>query len=122
MTLEDRIIALAQAIGADVKALQSAGGAGPSGSGTATLDFGVGSNEASILVSGLSEIAAGAEIAVWVSATDTSASHSASDHRYFPALASLTASGSTEGVGFTIYARSVHKLTGTWAVRFSWKN
>jgi hypothetical protein len=76
------------------------------GTGTATIDFGAhpGSSKAD----------------AFVMADDTSASHTASDHRYFESFASLSCGTPTAGVGFTIYARSIEKLTGTWTLRYVW--
>lgn len=89
------------------------------GTGTATIDFGTGANEASVAVAAAT-ITATAKVEAWVMGDDTSADHTANDHRYFPALAVLTCGTPTAGVGFTIYGRSVHKLTGEWTVRYVW--
>lgn len=92
-----------------------------SGTGTATLDFGAhpGANETFTAVAA-AEITAAAKVEAWVMADDTSADHTASDHRYFPLFAALTCGTPTTGVGFTIHARSTEKLTGEWSVRFVW--
>jgi hypothetical protein len=90
--------------------------------GTATLDFGAapGSNEASVVVTGQTAILATSKADAFIMADDTSGDHSANDHRYFGALASLSCGTPTLATGFTIYARSPHKLTGTWALRWVW--
>lgn len=92
------------------------------GTGTATINFGAypGSNEASVAVTGLSAISATSKADAFVMADDTSTSHTASDHKYFESFASLSCGTPTAGVGFTIYARSLEKLTGTWTVRYVW--
>ena len=90
-----------------------------SGTGTAIIDFGAGSNEAQVDVPAL-EILGTSKAESWVMADDTSTDHTASDHRYFPVFASLTCGTPSAGVGFTIYARSTQKLTGSWAVRYVW--
>jgi len=92
------------------------------GTGTATLNFGAfpGSNEASVAVTGQATIAATSKAEAWVMADDTSSSHTASDHRYFAALAGLTCGTPTAATGFTIHARSTEKLQGTWTVRWVW--
>jgi hypothetical protein len=90
-----------------------------SGTGTATIDFGAGSNEAQVTVA-VPEITADSKVESWVMGDDISTDHTASDHRYFPVFASLTCGTPSDGVGFTIYARSLQKLTGTWTVRFVW--
>lgn len=89
------------------------------GTGTATIDFGAGSNEAQVTVS-VPTISATSKAEAWVMGDDTSTDHTASDHRYFPTLASLTCGTPVAATGFTVYARSIHKLTGTWTVRFVW--
>ena len=92
------------------------------GTGTATIDFGAhpGSNEASVAVTGITGISATSKADAFVMADDTSASHTASDHRYFESFASLSCGTPTAGTGFTIYARSIEKLTGTWTLRYVW--
>ncbi len=93
-----------------------------SGTGTTTINFGAapGSNEASVAVTGITGIGGTAKVSAFTMADDTSSDHSASDHKYFLSLASLTCGDVSAGVGFTIYARSVHKLTGQWTVRYVW--
>lgn len=92
------------------------------GQGTATIDFGVapGSNEASVAVTGQAAITAASKAEAYVMGDDTSTNHTASDHRYFAALAGLTCGTPTNATGFTIYARSIEKLTGTWTARWVW--
>jgi len=90
------------------------------GTGTATIDFGTGANEASIAVTGLTTISATSKVEAWVMADDTSSSHTANDHKYFECFANLTCGTPTAATGFTIYARSIEKLTGTWTVRYVW--
>jgi hypothetical protein len=53
-------------------------------------------------------------------ADDSTASHSASDHRFFAALTGLTCGTPTAATGFTIYATSIHDLAGTFQVRWVW--
>ena len=94
------------------------------GLGSAVIDFGAhpGANEASIAVTGQTSIGAGSSVEAFVMATDTSSSHTASDHRYFNALVGLACGAPTAGVGFTIYANSTQKLHGTFAVRWVWSD
>lgn len=94
------------------------------GIGSATINFGAhpGSNEASVAVTGQSAISATSKADAFVMADDTSLSHTASDHKYFETFASLTCGTPTAGTGFTIYARSLEKLTGTWTVRYVWSD
>lgn len=92
------------------------------GTGEALLDFGAGSNEASVAITGLADILATSKAEAWVMGDDTSADHTASDHRYFAALAGLTCGTPVLATGFTVYARSEHKLTGAFKVRYVWAN
>jgi len=90
--------------------------------GTATLDFGsgMGSNEASVAVTGQTGILSTSTVTLTVKNDATSTSHTANDHSYFLALSSLNSGTPTAGTGFTIKSRSIHKLTGTWTVSWSW--
>jgi hypothetical protein len=92
------------------------------GQGTATLNFGAfpGSNEASVVVTGQATISATSKAEAFVMADDTSGTHTASDHRYFAALVGLSCGTPTAATGFTIYARSLEKLQGTFALRWVW--
>lgn len=98
------------------------GGGGSFNTGTAILNFGsgMGSNEASIAVTGQTSILSTSTVILTVKNDATSTSHSANDHSYFLALSSLNSNTPTAGTGFTIKSRSIHKLTGTWAVSWSW--
>lgn len=93
-----------------------------SATGTATIDFGAapGSNEASVAVTGQAAILATSKADAYVMADDTSTDHTAADHRYLETFASLSCGTPTVATGFTIHARSHHKLTGQWAVRWVW--
>jgi hypothetical protein len=91
-----------------------------SGTGIATLDFGTGANEASVAVIGQAAILATSKAEAWVMGDDSTADHTASDHRYFNAFTGLTCGTPTAGIGFTIYANSIHKLSGTYQVRYVW--
>lgn len=93
-----------------------------SATGTVTIDFGAfpGSNEASVTVTGQADISATSKAEAYVMADDTSASHSASDHRYFAQLVGLSCGTPVAATGFTIHARSFQKLIGTWSIRWVW--
>jgi hypothetical protein len=92
----------------------------PSGIGTATLDFGTGSNEASVAVTGQTTISATSKADAFVMADDTSSDHTANDHRYFETFAALSCGTPVAATGFTIFARSHQKLTGQWSIRWVW--
>jgi hypothetical protein len=93
-----------------------------SNQGTATIDFGAwpGSNEASATVAGQADIEATSGVEAWFMGDDTSADHTAADHRYAPCFIHLTCGSIVAGTGFTIFARSTEKMTGTWSVRWVW--
>lgn len=89
--------------------------------GTATIDFGAfpGSNEASVVVSDAS-VAALSLIEPFVMASDTTADHTANDHKYLPLFASFTAGDINANVNFTIHGRSKEKLQGTFKLRWAY--
>lgn len=92
------------------------------GQGTATLDFGTGAgaNEASVAVTGQGSIQTTSKAEAFVMGDNTSLNHTASDHRYFAAFVGLTCGTPVNTTGFTIYARSEHKLTGQFTVNWVW--
>ena len=92
------------------------------GTGTSTIDFGAypGSSEASVVVTGQTGISATSKAEAFIMGDDTSSSHTAADHRYLSALMGCTCSTPTAGSGFTIYARALDKLQGTWTLRWVW--
>ena len=89
--------------------------------GYVDLDFGTGkgSSEASVLIA-IPSILSTTQIDAFIGADDSTTDHSADDHKYFPALAKVCCGTPSAGVGFTLYARSKHKLTGKFRVRFVW--
>lgn len=93
------------------------------GTGTAEIDFGAfpGANEASVVVIAPT-ISASAKVESWVMGDDTTSDHTAEDHKYFPQFASLTCGNPVASTGFTIYARSIHKLEGAYSVRYVWSD
>ena len=92
--------------------------------GTATIDFGAfpGANEASIAVTGQGTISGTSKAEAFIMADDTTSDHTAADHRYAAAFIGLTCGTPTAGTGFTIYARSIEKLQGTFALRWVWSD
>lgn len=92
--------------------------------GDALIQFGsgLGSNEASVSVSGQTAISSTSKVEAFVMGDDSTSDHTASDHRYFESFANLTCGTPSNGTGFTIYARSIHKLTGEWRVRWVWSD
>ena len=92
------------------------------GTGIAIIDFGAypGAGEASVSVTGLSGIGATSKAEAWIMGDDTTADHSAPDHRYMNLLSSLTCSTPIPGVGFDIRAVSTERFSGTFQVRYVW--
>lgn len=90
--------------------------------GTATIDFGAwpGSNETSVAVTGQASILLTSSAEAFFMADDTSADHTASDHRYAGNFINLSCGAFVAGTGFTIYGRSLEKMTGEWSVRWVW--
>lgn len=93
------------------------------GHGAAVIDFGAapGSNEATVVATGLTGISAGSKAEAYIMADDTTADHSAADHRYVDTLAHFTC-GTPSGTTCPIYGRSIHKLQGTFALRLVWSD
>lgn len=90
--------------------------------GYAILDFGnfPGTNNASVVVTGQTQILSTAALSVYVNGEDTTTDHSAQDHRLLPTLAHISVGNITNGSGFTIYATSLEKLSGTFKIRWAW--
>lgn len=90
--------------------------------GTATIDFGSfpGTSEASIAVTGQASIGATSKVWTYINADDTTADHTANDHRYLPTFVDFSHDTPTAGVGFTIHGRCLDKMQGTWKVRWAW--
>lgn len=87
--------------------------------GTATIDFGAapGGNTAQVNVTGQTGILAGSLAEAWIMA-DSTADHNAEEHMIVPVL--CTCGSVSAGTGFTIYARSEWRLSGTFQVRWVW--
>lgn len=92
-----------------------AGGA----TGAATVDFGAapGTNIATTVVTGQTDILSTSSVDAFLMAEAT-ADHNAYEHIVVPLQ--IIASDIVAGVGFTINAVSDLRLTGTFAVRWSW--
>lgn len=93
------------------------------GTGTTTVDFGnhPGLNEANVVITGISGITAAASCEAWFMSSDTTTDHTTGDHAYAPTFIGLTCSDIVAGTGFTINARSHHKMTGEFSVRYVWQ-
>ena len=89
--------------------------------GTATINFGSfpGNSEASVVVTGLTGIASNSTILAFFAADSTS-DHTVSDHLYCPLLVRLSCGTIIAGTGFTLFARCLDKMQGTFLVRYIW--
>lgn len=90
------------------------------GQGSAVIDFGAGANEASVSVTGQTSILGTSKAEAYIMGDDTSADHTAQDHRYAAALIGLTCGTPSAGAGFTIYGRCLDKINGKFTVRWVW--
>jgi len=87
--------------------------------GSATLNFGAtpGTNQVSVAVTGQTTIVAGSTASAFLM-YDSTATHNIEEHSIVPMR--LVCGTIVAGVGFTIYAFSEWRLTGTFTVRWSW--
>jgi hypothetical protein len=92
--------------------------------GTATIDFGTfpGTSEASVVVTGQAAISATSKAEAYIMGDDSTGDHTVSDHRYLPLLIGLTCGTPTAATGFTIHARALDRLQGTFALRWVWSD
>jgi hypothetical protein len=92
------------------------------GQGTVTIDFGVfpGSQEAAIAFADAT-ISGTSKIEAYVMAGDSTTDHTANDHKYLGLWVTFTAEP-IAGVGGTIYARALDKMTGTFKLRYIWSD
>lgn len=92
-----------------------------SGHGTGTIDFGAwpGNNEASVVITGLTGISGTSKAEPYIMADDTTADHTANDHKYAATFIDFTA-GTPSGTSCTVYGRSEHRMQGTFAIRLVW--
>ena len=87
--------------------------------GEATIDFGSapGTNVVSVAVTGQTTITTDATIYAFM-ASDSTASHNEIEHQFVPIK--LTCGNIVAGTGFTIYAVTDLRLSGTFNVRWTW--
>lgn len=97
------------------------GATGPAGpKGQVVINFGVlpGSNEASVVVSDTNILSTSIPTAAF--AAVATSDHTISDHSYMPLVADVSCGAPTVGVGFTIYATSLEKISGTFNINYVW--
>ena len=94
------------------------------GQGTVEIDFGAapGSYEASVAVTGQASILTTSKAEAYIMADDTTADHTAVDHRWVKPASGVefTCGTPTLATGFTIYGKSVYALEGLWKLRWVW--
>jgi hypothetical protein len=90
--------------------------------GITTIDFGnhPGSNEASVNITGQTEILSTSKVEVFIMADDSTSDHTSNDHRHIQLFVNFIAGNIVENTGFTIYAKSLYKMSGTWKIRWVW--
>jgi len=90
-------------------------------SGSGVIDFGAfpGSNEATLVITGESSILSGSRTDAWIVATATS-DHTINDHAYAKCLVQLSTGTVVAGTGFTINARCLEKMQGTFNIQWAW--
>lgn len=87
--------------------------------GTTTINFGTGNNEASVDVTGQTAIVSGSYVEAFFMA-EASGTHTLNDAAYAATFIGLSCGTISAGTGFTIYARSIEKMTGTFSIRWVW--
>jgi hypothetical protein len=96
---------------------------GTTNSGSATIVFSsdhIGANEASVVVTGQTNITQTSKIQLYVDPDDSTSTHTAKDHRYIPLFAHFTAGNIVNNTSFTIYGVSMNDMTGSYVVRWIW--
>ena len=92
------------------------------GTGTATLNFGAapGTNVATATVTGQTGITTSSHAEAWIMGDSTS-DHNAYEHLHiFPQRIGLACGDLVLNTGFTIYAETELRLTGSVAVHYVW--
>jgi hypothetical protein len=79
-----------------------------------------GVNQASVTVTGLSEITTNSSASAFLLGYDSTATHNAFEHEIVEL--DLTCDSFVSGVGFTITATSAQRLEGDFKVRYAWGN
>ena len=126
MALPRRTDDLSRPFAGDGDYLQRQVASAPSGSGTTVntgsteLNFGAGegTNEASVAVTGQTNIVSSSKVLAWISPV-ASADHSADEHRVEPLK--VTVGSIVAGTGFTIYGECLSgKTSGRFTVNWMW--
>ena len=87
--------------------------------GSGIVNFGSGNNEASLAVTGLTNILSTSIPTAWIPAVPT-ADHTLSDHTYASQFITLACDTPVAGSGFNIWAVCLDKMVGTFTVYWQW--
>jgi hypothetical protein len=90
-----------------------------SATGNIEIDFGVGSSEVFVDVTGQASILSTHSAEAWIMA-EASSNHTLNDHKYAALFIAITCSIPVDGVGFTIWVTSTEKLNGKFKLRWVW--
>lgn len=92
--------------------------------GVVEADFGavgtLGTSETSVAITGQTGITSSRNIAARIELSST-ATHTAEDHRYAATFLGVSVGNIVDGVGFTIYIRTLYPMTGTFSIRWAWQ-
>ena len=90
--------------------------------GTGTIAFGAapGLNETTLVITGQTAIAANSLAEAFVM-EEVLGAKTANDHGYMNLFVRLTCGALVAGTGFTIYAKSKEKMTGSFTVKWVWQ-
>lgn len=93
-------------------------------SGVVEADFGAvgttGTSELSIVVTGQAGITSSKSLDARIELAATS-NHTIEDHRYAATFLGVTVGDIVDGVGFTIYVRTLYPMTGKFNIRWTWQ-
>jgi hypothetical protein len=92
------------------------------GTGTGTLTFGAapGTNVVFTTITGQAGIEAGSSIRCYFG-SDSTATHNEDEHRFLAQYIALVPSAPSAGTGFTVWATTELRLTGTVQFRWEWR-
>jgi hypothetical protein len=102
-----------------INASGGGGGGGSIATGTTTLDFGAtpGTNNLEVVITGQTTITGTSKCKAYLVATAT-AEHNITEHTIVPI--NITCGNIVAGTGFTIYASTDLRLTGTFNINWEW--
>lgn len=101
--------------------ISASGGGSSITSGVVEIDFGAypGNNEAQVIVTGQTGIGSSSFIFVDVNIIST-VDHTEQDASYVKELCSFSIGNIVNNTGFTVYARSIHKMQGKFSLIYTW--